>query len=87
MKFLAFCILVFAAAAPAASAQTSGGTSADVLASIIIGPLPPVHVGPPPAPWHWPPVFPGNPPAWPPVPGPIIPGQGCVPTPHTVCPL
>lgn len=90
MNFRTFCLsfLVVSALVGVAHADTDAANPA---LPIIIGPLPPVHVGPPPMPW-WPPHIPVDPVPvhpWPPLPAPhpIVPGQGCVPAPGTACPL
>ena len=87
LSFLVVSVLAGVAHADSNAANTS--------LPIIIGPLPPVHVGLPPSPW-WPPHIPVDPVPihpWPPLPTPhptpqpIVPGQGCVPAPGTACPL
>jgi len=58
---------------------------ANTASPLIIGLLPPVHIGPAP----WPPQIPFNPiyPRPPlPAPQPIIPGKGCVASLGTACP-
>lgn len=86
LSFVALSALVGVAHADSNAANTN--------LPIIIGPLPPIHIGPPPLPWPlpWPPHIPVDPvPIHPlpplPTPQPIVPGQGCVATPGTACPL
>lgn len=80
MMFRAFCLSILAGSALISGAHAA----ANATLPIIIGPLPPVHIYPPPLPWPPIPVHP-RPPF--PIPEPIIPGRGCVPTPGTACPL
>jgi hypothetical protein len=84
MIFRAFCLSFLAVSALVSIAHAD--TAANITSPLIIGPLPPVHIGPQPWPPHVPvdPIYP-RPPL--PEPQPIIPGRGCVPTPGTVCPL
>ena len=89
MTFRAACLSFLAVSALVGIAHADSNAVNTAL-PIIIGPLPPVHIGPPPLPW--PPHIPVDPvPIHPrpplPTPQPIIPGQGCVPTPGTACPL
>jgi hypothetical protein len=89
MIFRAFCVSLLAVSALVGVAHADSN-AANATSPIIIGPLPPVHIGPPPSPW--PPNIPAYPVPirpWPPLPTPqpIIPGRGCVPTPGTACPL
>jgi hypothetical protein len=84
MAFRAFCLSFLAVGALVSVAHADATTTASALNG---GPLPPVHIGPPPPPWppHVPvdPIFP-RPPL--PEPQPIVPGRGCVPAPGYVCP-
>jgi len=89
MIFRAYCLSFLLVSAFVGVANTESNAANNDLA-IIIGPLPPVRIGPPPLPWPLPisvdpvPIYP-RPPL--PTPQPIIPGRGCVPTPGTACPL
>jgi hypothetical protein len=89
MIFRALCLSVLVVSTYVGVANGASNAANDGL-PIIIGPLLPVHIGPPPLPW--PPTIPIEPVPihpWPPLPTPhpIVPGQGCVPAPGTACPL
>jgi hypothetical protein len=92
MTFRAFRLALLALSALVGVAHAESN-AANTASPIIIGPLPPIHIGPPPLPWPlpWPWHIPVDPvPIHPlpplPAPQPIVPGQGCVPTPGTACP-
>ena len=78
-RALSLAFLAVGALVSVAHADSNGASAG------IIGPLPPVHIGPVPWPPHLPinPIYP-HPPL--PTPQPIVPGRGCVPTPGTACP-
>ena len=95
MTFRAFRLALLALSALVGVAHADSN-AANTTSPIIIGPLPPVHIGPLPLPWPLPwipvdpvPIHPVPIHPLPPVPAPqpIIPGQGCVPAPGMACPL